>query len=891
VPRTTLPEVPWVPEPMRTVPLAEVKAAVTGITSSFFADAHACAEAFRARLYQEACTRAELQARTRAAKAEQIAEARVAFCDTIVKSRPPEWKAPPGTKQPKAERQAKEKALRAVVTSQRLREVWIAAASRLTAPFPEIPPPVVINAAETGAAKTGITLKMAAAWIETRKAAGLPHRLIWLVPALRPDTVIEPGEAAFEAWRKGEGTPRQRAQVAKFLAAQAAAEAGDADAPKIAKRLGQQTLERAQDIGIDAAIYLGIGEGNCKNLEEVDLTRIAGADPYIATCGTLEGDHCPFLEWCQEDGYKAGVERAATADMVIAASNFVVEDLPLKIRDGAWAVVIDENFSSLTDFETELTVETCSALSLKLAPPVLRNGAIDAVALAILEDHQPRIIEAANACAGGYLTAKALRAACFTPASAVEVRKASWARKREPAMKPGMSLEERQEEAKRCEINAQLGRIASLTYALEYVLTCGEAGAGLISVKHEMRRSGSQTTLIVRGQKKPAAWIADLPVLNLNATANLKDVRLVFPTAVMPPVPRAERPFAVTHQVLGRWGRRNLERNPERVAELRDFIRMQMIGRRTGLVIAYKDIEHLFQGIPGVETEHHGDIAGDDRYRHYDFLMVIGGGFASPEAIAAIAAARGAGAVSVRPPVPMTHVAMLTSGAAVQIPDVMTYENAAVDETHRSIFLPSIAQAAGRQSQIDRTASTPAVTFILANVVMDRPVDSIRLWRGVRLDRLGKMILRGRVVTNANHMTMLHADLFQSPKAASNARQRFAGTVADVIEATREVVQHDPRPWVRIEYQPAGQGQRPSVALIPAAEADDLRAELEAELGGLDWTVHPFTDGEKVVPTRPIQYFERAAGTTSPSSDPIPPAWVIAGAITASETVRAPPDG
>jgi hypothetical protein len=746
-----------------------------------------------------------------------------------------------------------------------------------------------VDAAETGAAKTGITLTMLKAWIEIRKKAGLPHRVIWMVAALKPDTVIEPDQADVARFWKGNASPALYRQVAKYLAA---ADDGAGEVAK-AKRLGQQALERAQEIGIDAAIYLAIGDTNCRDLEGVELARNAGADPYIATCGTMDGPHCSFLEWCQQQGYWAALARAAEADMVICAHNFIFEDLPPKVRDGAWAVVIDESFSGLADAEGKLTLETLSPMSLQKLPPLEPDGTtVDHITFAILEDRYARITEAANASCGGYLSEEALRATGFTPEAASEVRKGSWLRWREPAMTPGMSLEKRRDEAERCAGNVMLRQIATLTHALDGILTRGEAGAGLVSVRHKMSRRGSETILTIRGQKQPAAWIAELPVLNLNATAILEDVRLVFPTAVMPEVPRAERPYAETHQVLGRWGRRNLANNPKRIAELKEFVRMQMTGRSTGLVITYKDIEHLFKGIPGVQTEHHGNIAGDDRYRDCDFLMVIGGGFASPAAIAAMAAGRGAGAVTTANPVPTTRIAQLTSGTAVAMPDVMAYEHPALDRVHRSIFPASVTQAAGRQSQIDRTASNPCVTFILANVVMDRPVDSIRFYRSIRVDRLGKMILRGKVITNAAHMHLVHPDLFPSAKAASNARHRSAGTIARTIQATYEVVRQDPRPWVLIEYQASGQGNGRCIAITPAGTEDDLREEYEAKLGRLPlWQVAPFTSGLEGVPKPAFQYFDRAAGTTSPAADPMSPAYIVAGAETRSRRAEKPPDG
>ena len=155
-------------------------------------------------------------------------------------------------------------------------------------------------------------------------------------------------------------------------------------------------------------------------------------------------------------------------------------------------------------------------------------------------------------------------------------------------------------------------------------------------------------------------------MLNLNATASLDLARLTFPDMSMPVIPKVERPHAVTHQILGPVGPSVSGQASKRVEELKTFVRLKMIGRHKGLIITYKDIEHLFQGIPDVVTAHHGDIAGDDTHRDYDFLLVIGGAFADYEDAASIAAGRGAGAVPIASPVPVTRVAALADGSGGQ---------------------------------------------------------------------------------------------------------------------------------------------------------------------------------------------------------------------------------
>ena len=70
-------------------------------------------------------------------------------------------------------RKAEEKAKRASTTADRRLQEWLVAKAKQTPPLdaPPLDALDVINAAETGTAKTGITLRMAKAWIETRKGS------------------------------------------------------------------------------------------------------------------------------------------------------------------------------------------------------------------------------------------------------------------------------------------------------------------------------------------------------------------------------------------------------------------------------------------------------------------------------------------------------------------------------------------------------------------------------------------------------------------------------------------------------------------------------------------------------------------------------------------------
>lgn len=678
------------------------------------------------------------------------------------------------------------------------------------------PPRMLLNA-EAGSAKTGITLAVLRIAIEARKAASLPHRGVLLIPA---------------------------------------------------HRLGGEIEARARAAGINAALFKGRGDPAkpdqpCRNLEAVALARRAGAEIRTAVCGPAPGGaRCAWRDGC---AYFEGLDRAKAADLVIAAHNYQFDSLPKELRqDVAW-VFVDEDFAALADTIFDLTLDTLAPESLARFPVLdTETQQVDLAATEELQQLHGMVMQAARACEG-YLTADALRAAGFTAISdaPARMRALNWRRKMPVPMQPGMDPEAREAAARLVAVNGQIPRIAALTYALDGMLTRRETGAGLVSVRLDLRRSGSQTVLTIRGQKEPAVWLADLPVLMLNGTGHIEDVRRVYPDAELAEVPRGAAPHCRTVQITGGFGRSTLARHPTRIAELRDFITVATLDRPSSLVVTHKSTEPAFTGIPGIATAHHGDIAGSDEHAGVDAAFVIGGAFARPEDVASIAAARGGGAVTVAKPVPTPRAALLASGVAVTI-DVMAYADPAMDAVHRGIYDPSIIQAAARPRGIQRTAETPVIRYLFGNVALPFPVDHLARWQDVRPDRLVRMVASGTVWTNAADMTHFRPDLFPTAKAAEHARRRFAGSVSDMREATAAIVRHDPRPWVEIAFQPPGQGQRARFVFAPAGGEAAVRAAIEDEMGApVRWRLRHLTAGWEDTPTSGISSTYPGMGESS----------------------------
>ena len=409
-------QVPWVAPPPGTVPLVEVQAAITGLTSKFFTNADAANRDARARKLRAEAVEAEEKARAREVKARGLMNKRLAQRDALVVTIQDRLATgePMRGRRAKARRakarKAEHKARRACTTWGRHRDKWFEAKAKLTPPIygPPLAIPYVVNAAETGTQKTGITLKMAAAWIDTRKAAGLGHRIIALVPALRPDIAVEPDAATMAAFNTGKASERQRKRVVKYLEQQRREK--DGTNPHGVKRLGQQMLDRARDIGINAAVFLGMGDSNCRHIDAVDLAKLAGADPSKAVCGNAN-EGCAALRWCMAAGYKHNVVEATNADLVIVAHNFLTEKLPPEISAGAWAVIIDEEFATQPDIELDLNLESLGREAIEKSPVLNKDGTPDPVATEMLVERLATVADAARRSPGQYLSDDALMTA------------------------------------------------------------------------------------------------------------------------------------------------------------------------------------------------------------------------------------------------------------------------------------------------------------------------------------------------------------------------------------------------------------------------------------------------------------------------------------------------
>jgi putative DNA primase/helicase len=371
------------------------------------------------------------------------------------------------------------------------------------------------------------------------------------------------------------------------------------------KVLGPQLVERFRALGLDVALLRGRGDAFdpkpddlCKNPAAVAETLRAKQDIRQSVCGTPNGPHCPFLADCE---HVAAVERASRADVVVAAHNFIFNRLSKRVWHDVGFVLIDEDFTTHGDRIFSLTMETFTKPGLDRFPVRYEGHPAAAMTASLAKLHQA-LHQACEASQDGYLTAEVLRAAGMTPADCLEARRLEWRREVPVTMTPGMELERRRELARDAAINIQLPQIAAVWDAVHAILTDGENGAGRIEITTDDDRRGMRRELTVHTQHQVATWLTDLPVLMLNATASLGDVRRFFPRTVERRPPAVAAPHASARLIVGGFSNRTLKNSKSKREALKTWLALNARGRaETGLVTHKATLADL-SGVPGMRV-------------------------------------------------------------------------------------------------------------------------------------------------------------------------------------------------------------------------------------------------------------------------------------------------
>ncbi|MCO6415139.1 hypothetical protein JYK14_02970 [Siccirubricoccus sp. KC 17139] len=670
---------------------------------------------------------------------------------------------------------------------------------------------VAALAVEVGAGKTSITAAELPRFIARAKADGLPYRVLFTVPT---------------------------------------------------HRLGAEITDRIAALGLSVATWRGreaedpeTGASMCMDLPAVRDAMAAHQDIESAVCGSSGGARCPFAGRC---GYQLQKAAVAEADLIVAAHEILlVRRLPAGFSTGLALVVADEGWTFDGAETRTLGAETLRAGEAEHPVP-LRGDPMrrDEEATADLHFLRRRLADAIDASPDGYLTRAALVAATLTAEGCAKAARLEWRRKITGAMRPGMTAEARKMAVELCAGNAAIPRLAALWRSAAELLQSDAEATGRVELGRREGAEGSQRVIMLHTVRQVSEAVQALPFLQLDATLAPDLLRHRLPSLGVLAEVRAAAPHMRVHQVLGGFGKSSIVPDPKpekradptkrgkenqrrlnRIAELRDWIRLVTNGART-LVVTYEALEPYFADLPGVETAHFGAVEGRDEWgprpgrpgiRH---LFQIGRPMASPEATRQLTAAQTGRPVPAETPGLVTRGATMRDGTAAPI-EVRAFADPDLEAVRAAITDAATVQVFGRGRGINRTAADPLDVWLLAgDVIAPLPLDTLSEWQAPGPS--ARMAAQGVVLASPADAARAYPTLFPTPEAAKKALQR-----------DKPPAEHGDKPlwmtpigkcprvpaWVRVEYRPALPKAKTRTAWAHPDRLPTLRAWLEAVTG------------------------------------------------------------
>lgn len=413
-----------------------------------------------------------------------------------------------------------------------------------------------------------------------------------------------------------------------------------------------------------------------------------------------------------------------------------------------------------------------------------------------------------------------------------------------------MPLDKRRARAEIANINITLGRIAATCRALERVATGADpddhAGYGAF-------RFSGNGEIVLYGTRDLAEWMGDRPVLITAARARLDRLQTFFPRLERVELPPPAMPYQRVTQRLGAFGQRAL---PNKVGDIADHIKLSTATRRA-VVVCNLGFEDQFKSAlrgslwSNVAFRHFGDVSGTNDFEGVERLLVVGGPFPSADDVAATAGAELGRLVQPERPVKQTVTAPLADGYGAEFQRV-GFANPAMQRVLEDILDGGIEQAIGRGRGLNRTAQNPLkLEFLGGACPLSVPAEELTRWEPP--NRVAKMLHAGRIHLNAADMFRFHSELFGSLAAARKAKQRLGGADG-ILENARDLAADWPLPLVRIDWQPAGEGFKRRISIVPASEVAAFRGEVLAVFGGVRyWQFTPFSPGRpNLAPRRPL---------------------------------------
>ena len=425
------------------------------------------------------------------------------------------------------------------------------------------------------------------------------------------------------------------------------------------------------------------------------------------------------------------------------------------------------------------------------------------------------------------------------------------------------------------------GRAAALWTILAEALDNRHDAAG-VNVVNQLTENGSVRALKLRWRAPiRSGWLADVPVLHLDATTQPELVSPYLPALAIAEPLGATTPHVRIRQVLGsptsakaltpgeeapdRQHRTSRRHRRDLVTYLR--ARAKELRRGEGknlLVIGQKAAIDALRSEPlpaRVDSVHFNALSGIDRWGGVAGMVVLGRTLPAPVTVEALAIA-----LTGRAPQREASASAWWYGSVerrIRLAGRRSY--AVLGEAHDdpvaeairwSICEGELIQAIGRGRGVNRSAADPLQIDLLTDIVLPITVDELLDWQDLVPARRDTMASRGVVLDNATDMARCFPDLWESADAARQDRRRSV-TNGYYRSLYNSQMSHSS---ALVIYQPEGAGQKPRRAAFDLTQVPNPETWLAERLGAL-----ALCQIERPSSTGTVVAAERGLGESAPT--------------------------
>jgi len=575
--------------------------------------------------------------------------------------------------------------------------------------------------------------------------------------------------------------------------------------------LADETAAAWRRLGINAVVLRGYEalsavtrEPMCLDTLAVRSAAEARLDIQSSVCFRSNSQRCGHFPTCAK---QANRREVSEAKVVVAAYDALFTGFSGDSRDLALIIVDEACWQRSIQKAEGLTVEALPLIGIKSAVGARRQDVLGSGLADVIAARQK--LSAVLVCLpAGEVRADMFKSAGLDTTFCRDARDAEYAVLPVAHLAPGQGLQDRKEAMDRS-VRRSLGlQVIDLWTALAGLLA-GEAGAAAkVWLGGPQAKNGQRSILIYQRKSLPVE-LACLPLLHLDATLREDLASAVLPGLQVVSVD-ADAPHQHVRLITGSFGKGSIcpdprapavenQRRRNRLQECVDYVRWHAQRHAPGrvLVITYKAVEAALTGIPGVEVAHYNAVAGLDRWGDVAALFLIGRPLPQADDVAELS-----GALldrSIEGTYTSARAGIVLRSGSITSVQAIRHTDPSAELLRAAICDDEVMQALGRGRGINRTAGNPLEVHLLADVVLPLTHERVQAWETVCPDIIQQMLLNGVAVDSPADASGLHPELFETQVAADHAFRRAGfNRHFPIRDIYRETAEYSTRMWPSI---------------------------------------------------------------------------------------------